>query len=110
MFDMSALFLLFLAAGIKITLGMLLSGYALPLLLGKIAFILPGGVGVVETSMIAIFSGMGVPPATAVIVVLVFRLLTFWIPTIAGFPIAAFLLNHNQKKFIVDADQDSVIS
>jgi len=110
MFDMSALFLLFLAAGIKITLGMLLSGYALPLLLGKIAFILPGGVGVVETSMIAIFSGMGVPPATAVIVVLVFRLLTFWIPTIAGFPIAAYLLNHNQKKIIVDADQDSAIS
>jgi glycosyltransferase 2 family protein len=108
-FDMSALFFLFLAAGVKITLGMLLSGYALPLLLGKIAFILPGGVGIVETSMIAIFSGMGVPPATAVIVVLVFRLLTFWIPTIIGFPIAAYLVNHNGIKPPVDTEQNSII-
>jgi hypothetical protein len=91
LFDMLTLYLLFIAAGNNITLGMLLTGYALPLLLGRLAFILPGGVGVVETSMVALYASLGIPNATAVVVVGAYRLISFWIPTIAGFPIAAYL-------------------
>ena len=97
LFDMLTLYLLFIAAGNNITFGMLLSGYALPLLLGRIAFILPGGVGVVETSMVALYASLGIPNTTAVVVVGAYRLISFWIPSLAGFPIAAFLQRLRNK-------------
>lgn len=96
-FDMFTLYLLFIAAGNNITFGMLLSGYALPLLLGRIAFILPGGVGVVETSMVALYASLGIPNTTAVVVVGAYRLISFWIPSLIGFPIASFLQRSRSK-------------
>ncbi len=96
-FDMATLYLLFIAARDNITFGMLLSGYALPLLLGRIAFILPGGVGVVETSMVALYASLGIPSTTAVVVVGAYRLISFWIPSLAGFPIAASLSRSRNK-------------
>jgi uncharacterized protein (TIRG00374 family) len=90
-FDILTLYFLFLAAGQNISLGVLLAGYGLPLLLGKVAFIIPGGVGVVESSMAVLYNGLGVPQATTVIVVLGYRVISFWLPSLAGFPIAAYL-------------------
>ncbi len=90
-FDILTLYFLFIAAGESISPGLLLAGYGLPLLLGKVAFILPGGVGVVESSMVVLYNELGVPPATTVVVVLGYRLISFWIPSLAGFPIAAYL-------------------
>ena len=90
-FDILTLYLLFVAAGENISLGVLLAGYGLPLLLGKVVFVIPGGVGVVESSMAVLYNGLGVPPATTVVVVLGYRLISFWIPSLAGFPIAAYL-------------------
>lgn len=90
-FDMLTLYFLFIAAGENISPGMLLAGYGLPLLLGKVAFFIPGGVGVVESSMVVLYTGLGVPQATAVVVVLGYRLISFWIPSLTGFPIAAYL-------------------
>ncbi len=90
-FDMLTLYFMFVAAGENVSLGVLLAGYGLPLLLGKVAFIIPGGVGVVESSMAALYTGLGIPQATAVVVVLGYRLISFWIPSLAGFPIAAYL-------------------
>jgi uncharacterized membrane protein YbhN (UPF0104 family) len=90
-FDMLTLYFLFIAAGELISPGVLVAGYGLPLLLGKLAFFLPGGVGVVESSMAVIYNGLGVTPATTVVVVLGYRLISFWIPSFVGFPIAALL-------------------
>jgi uncharacterized protein (TIRG00374 family) len=90
-FDMLTLYFLFVAAGENVSLGVLLAGYGLPMLLGKVAFIIPGGVGVVESSMAVLYNGLGVPPETTVVVVLGYRLISFWIPSLAGFPIAAYL-------------------
>ena len=90
-FDLLTLYFLFVAAGENISLGVLLAGYGLPLLLGKVAFIIPGGVGVVESSMAVLYNGLGVPQTTTVAVVLSYRLISFWIPSLAGFPIAAYL-------------------
>ena len=90
-FDMLPLYFLFVAAGKNVTAGMLLAGYGLPLLLGKVAFVIPGGVGVVESSMAALYTGLGVLQATTVVVVLGYRLISFCIPSIAGFPIEAYL-------------------
>ncbi|MFZ2097338.1 MAG: YbhN family protein [Anaerolineales bacterium] len=90
-FDMLTLYFLFIAAGEKVSMSVLLAGYGLPLLLGKVAFIIPGGVGVVESSMAALYTGLGVPQATTVVVVLGYRLISFWMTSLAGFPIAAYL-------------------
>jgi uncharacterized protein (TIRG00374 family) len=91
LFDMFTLFFLFYAAGHSVTFGVLLVGYALPLLLGKLAFVLPGGVGVVESSMIALYNSLGVPDAVSVVVILGYRLLSFWMPSLLGFPAVLFL-------------------
>lgn len=88
-FDMLSLYLLFLAAGYDISFGMLLTGYGLPLLIGKVGF-LPGGVGIVEATMTALYISMGVPNHVAVVVVLGYRLISFWIPTLLGIPLAFY--------------------
>jgi uncharacterized protein (TIRG00374 family) len=90
-FDMLTLYFLFVAAGHDVSPGVLLAGYGLPLLLGKMAFVVPGGVGVVEGSMAALYDGLGVPDAITVVVVLGYRLISFWLPSLSGFPIAAYL-------------------
>jgi len=86
-FDMMTLYFLFIAAGHQVTLGVLLTGYGLPLLMGKMAFMVPGGVGVVETTMTGLYTSLGVPNAVAVVVVLAYRVLSFWLPLLIGFPL-----------------------
>lgn len=88
--DMGAMFWLYVAARNLVTPGKLLSGYALPLLIGKVA-VIPGGIGVVEGAMVALYHGFGVPTATAVLVVLAYRVIAFWMPNLLGFCIIPFL-------------------
>ncbi len=45
---------------------------------------MPAGVGSVETALVAVLASSGVPTAHAVEVVLVYRLLTFWLPAAFG--------------------------
>ncbi len=89
-FDMLTLYLVFLAAGHQVSPAVLLAGYGLPLLLGK-APLLPGGVGIVESSMSALYTALGVPKQVAVVVVLIYRFLSFWLPSLLGFPLIAYL-------------------
>lgn len=96
-FDLMTLYFLFMAAGHAVSPGVLLAGYGLPLLFGKIAFLLPGGVGVVEGTMAALYNGLGVPNPITVVVILAYRLLSFWLPTLLGFPIASYLQRSNRK-------------
>lgn len=86
-FDMLALYLIFIATGNPVSFGVLLTGYGLPVLLGKVAFMFPGGIGVVESSMIGLYTSLGVVNSTAVVVVLGYRILSFWVPLFAGFPV-----------------------
>jgi uncharacterized membrane protein YbhN (UPF0104 family) len=89
-FDMLSLYFLFVAAGHAVSPGVLLAGYGLPLLLGKVTF-LPGGVGIVEGTMAALYDGLGVPDGVTVVVVLTYRVLSFWLPTLLGFPLVSCL-------------------
>ena len=89
-FDMLTLYFLFVAAGHAVSPGVLLAGYGLPLLLGKVTF-LPGGVGIVEGTMAALYDGLGVPDGVTVVVVLTYRVLSFWLPTLLGFPLVSCL-------------------
>jgi len=88
-FDMLTLEFLFLAAGHGVTIAVLVAGYGVPQLLGKLTVIL-GGVGVVEATMVGLYSTLGVPRPIAVVVVLAYRLLSFWLPTLAGVALATY--------------------
>jgi len=94
LFDLLAMYLIFIAAGYNIKLGVLFASYGLPYLLAKIAFIFPGGIGVVEATMAAIQTSLGVPSEISVVVILVYRLFSFWAPTLLGFAAMGYL-NHN---------------
>jgi uncharacterized protein (TIRG00374 family) len=82
-FDMLTLSFLFWAAGYGVSAAVLLAGYGVPQLLGKATVIL-GGAGLVETSMAALYVLLGVPKPTAIVAVLGYRLLSFWLPTLIG--------------------------
>ncbi|CAN5207874.1 YbhN family protein [soil metagenome] len=88
-FDILCLFFVFVAAGHAINAAVLLAAYGLPRLLGKISIF--GGLGVVEGSGVALFTLLGVPAGVSVVVMLVFRLISFWLPVAAGLPMAAYL-------------------
>jgi uncharacterized protein (TIRG00374 family) len=89
-FDLLTLFCVFLAAGYQIEPGLLVAGYGAPILAGKLS-ILPGGVGVIEGGMAALYAALGVPGPVVVVTVLGYRLLSFWIPVIIGFALAVWL-------------------
>ena len=57
----------------------------------------PGGVGGVEAALTAALLSFGVDNATAAAIVLYFRILTFWIPTLPGY----FFLRYTQRAGIV---------
>jgi len=89
-FDCLCLRYALLAAGVHAEFTVILAGYGVPLLLGRASFI-PGGIAVTEVAMAAVLSGLGIPGAAAVVAVLVYRLISFWIPALTGIPIAITL-------------------
>jgi uncharacterized protein (TIRG00374 family) len=89
-FDMLTLYFVFVAAGHAVSPGVLLVGYGLPLLLGKVSF-LPGGVGIVEGTMAALYDGLGVPGGVTVVVILGYRIISFWLPALIGFLLIPYL-------------------
>jgi uncharacterized protein (TIRG00374 family) len=62
-----------------------ITGYGLPNLFGRMAFMIPGGVGLIESTMIAIYNSLGIEDAVSTVVMLSYRFLSFWLPTILGF-------------------------
>jgi hypothetical protein len=85
-FDIATLALIFTAAGARLDLMTLLAGYGLPLLVSQAAPV-PGGAGVTEVSMSALYVSLGVQPSAAVVSVLAYRLVSFWLPTLLGIPL-----------------------
>jgi hypothetical protein len=55
----------------------------------------PGGVGAVEAALIGGLAAFGVPTAVAVPSVLLYRVLTVWLPVFAGWPIMRWLTNRD---------------
>jgi glycosyltransferase 2 family protein len=51
----------------------------------------PGGVGAVEAALIGGLAAFGVPAAVAVPSVLLYRVLTCWIPVFVGWPVMRWL-------------------
>jgi len=65
-----------------------LVGYAAGML-AMIVSVTPGGLGVAEGVMVAVYHALGIPLATATLVTLVFRGITFWLPVAGGFLLLA---------------------
>lgn len=89
-FDLLTLGLLFRAAGCYVGLAVLVAGYGLPQLLGKMTVIL-GGVGVVESGMVGLYTVLNVPKASVIVAVLGYRLISFWLPTLIGIALVPYL-------------------
>jgi len=81
-FDIAVLGLSFRAFGQSVPVAQLIEGY----FIGTLGSLLPvpGGVGGVEGGMIGAFAAFGVPGGRAVVGVLAYRAISFWLPTIPG--------------------------
>jgi uncharacterized protein (TIRG00374 family) len=79
-----SLYSIFLAFHQAIEFGPLVAGYAMGILFWNVSPV-PQGVGVVEGMMALVFTSLGVPGIMAVLIVLSFRALNFWLPMLIGF-------------------------
>ena len=82
--NIASIYALFLAYHNPISIGSLVSGYAIGILSLKISPV-PQGIGIVEGAMTLAYSSLGVHGTTATVVVLAFRGLDFWLPMLVGF-------------------------
>lgn len=83
--DAEVLWVLFAAFGEWVHPGVVLVGYGAAHLLNALP-ITPGGLGLVEAGLSATYVAFGVPPSVALTTVLVYRLISFWLPVAAGVP------------------------
>jgi uncharacterized protein (TIRG00374 family) len=81
-FDIAVLGVCFRAFGSVVPLAVLIIGYFLGTLGSLLP--LPGGIGGVEGGMIGAFVAFGISADSAVIGVLAYRALSFWLPTLPG--------------------------
>ncbi len=81
-FDIAVLGLSFRAFGQTVPVAEVIMGYFIGTLGSLLP--LPGGLGGVEGGMIGAFAAFGVPGGRAVVAVLAYRAISFWLPTIPG--------------------------
>jgi uncharacterized membrane protein YbhN (UPF0104 family) len=81
-FDIACLGASFRAFGTVVPVAVLVMGYFLGTLGSLLP--LPGGIGGVEGGMIGAFAAFGEPAGRAVIAVLAYRAISFWLPTLPG--------------------------
>jgi phosphatidylglycerol lysyltransferase len=82
--NLACLYTLFLAFNVTATLGVVIAGYAMTYLFWIISPT-PSGIGVVEGLMPVIYTSLGLDTASATIITLTFRGISFWLPFLIGF-------------------------
>jgi glycosyltransferase 2 family protein len=80
-FTLLILYGAFITVGYPIPMTFVVVGFAVGIILSLVSFV-PGGLGVMEGSMAAIFASLEVPFETAVVAVLIFRFAYYVLPTI----------------------------
>ncbi len=81
--DLLSLDLMFLAFSYQPGIGPLAVAYAAANIASVIP-ITPGGLGVIEVTLVAVTVGFGAPRATAVLAVLGYRVVNYWLPLFPG--------------------------
>jgi hypothetical protein len=84
--QLAALWIIFVAFGVAMPLGVLILGFGAANLVTALPHT-PGGLGVVEAGMTATYAALGVPTATALVGVLCYRLLGHWLPVLVALPL-----------------------
>lgn len=79
----STLFLMFLAFRQAVSVGTLIAGYSIGALFAVVSPT-PSGIGFVEGAMTLALSSLRVPLATAAVITLAYRGVTFWFPLLLG--------------------------
>jgi uncharacterized protein (TIRG00374 family) len=83
LFDLLSLDLMFLALGWQPGVGPVTVAYAAANIASAIP-ITPGGLGVIEVTLVAITVGFGTPKPIAILAVLGYRIIDFWLPLLPG--------------------------
>jgi uncharacterized membrane protein YbhN (UPF0104 family) len=83
LFDLLSLDLVFLALRYQPGFGPLAVAYAAANIASAIP-LTPGGLGVVEVTLVAVTVGFGTPRATAALAVLGYRIINYWLPLVPG--------------------------
>jgi glycosyltransferase 2 family protein len=96
---------LFLAFYKPVELGTLVAGFAIGNLFRLVAFT-PQGIGLVEGAMTQVYVSLGVPDATATVISLAFRGLSFWLPLLVGFVLVRSVRSFRQERDPRKATQD----
>jgi putative heme transporter len=101
-FNIGVLYAAFRAFGDAPPLAILVQAYFVGMLANLLP--LPGGIGGVDGGMIGAFVAFGVSGSLALIAVLVYRLLAFWLPTLPG-AFAYFQLRRTVNRWETDTSQ-----
>ena len=102
-FDIAVLGVSFKAFGATVAVAVLVMGYFLGTLGSLLP--LPGGIGGVEGGMIGAFAAFGVSADRAVIAVLAYRAISFWLPTLPGVAGYATLRSTVRSWRLADSEQ-----
>ena len=95
--DAAALWLSLAAFGWQLDIGVVLVGYGVANLIQALPELTPGWLGVLEASVAVTLSTFGVPTGIAVAGVLIYRVVSYWLPTAAGLPSAIAVLGHASR-------------
>lgn len=97
-FEIMVMYVIFLSLGseARIPIGVLIITYSISIISGWIPLVLPGGIGVVDSTMATLLIFSGVSLEIALFVTLLYRLVSYWFNTILG----AFYLWRSLKKSI----------
>lgn len=95
-FYVAALYASAHAVGMSVTILQAFLAYTIGMLVG-VAIPTPGGLGGVEAGLYAGFVAFGYDPATTLSAIIIYRLMTFWLPILPGY-VSFWLLQ--RKKFI----------
>lgn len=83
-FDAASLYFAFWAIGFSIAPGFLLVIFTSSSALSSLSGV-PGELGVMETALAILSTSLGVPPPTAVSAIVIFRMLSYWLPIPVGY-------------------------
>jgi uncharacterized protein (TIRG00374 family) len=104
-FDIAVLGVCFHAFGTIVPVAVLIVGYFLGTLGSLLP--LPGGIGGVEGGMIGAYVAFGIPARSAVISVLAYRAISFWLPTLPGI-VGYLALRSTVRRWRADGRADGV--
>ncbi len=83
-FDILSIYMVFLALGEHVHISVLIVTYTIAMISGWLPLFLPGGLGIVDGTMVLLFIYGGVQTEVAILATLLYRMASYWFNTISG--------------------------